>query len=129
MIDLKATNKKLQQRSRNIIRGVCELAKSASDEELDTLLLKCGGSVKLAVASILLQAPIPEAAKYLQRAEGVLANALAIGNTAERQVSAQNGLDQNEYVLCVDGGGSKCAAVVLGSNGDVGRGEAGGCNV
>ncbi|OBT74309.1 hypothetical protein VF21_06897 [Pseudogymnoascus sp. 05NY08] len=119
MIDLKATNNKLQQRSRNIIRTICGPSASVSDDELDRILALCNGSVKLAVATILLQVSSDEAAKRLETAKGVLADVLYVGPMVE----------DSHFVLCVDGGGSKCAAVLLGRNGEEGRGEAGECNV
>lgn len=119
MIDLKATNNKLQQRSRNIIRTICGPSAPVSDDELDRILALCNGSVKLAVATILLQVSGDEATKRLEAANGVLADVLDDKPTSE----------DRHFVLCVDGGGSKCAAVLLGRNGEEGRGEAGECNV
>ena len=129
MIDLKATNKKLQQRSRNIIRTVCGPSVSSSDEDLDALLLACEGSVKLAIATIMLQVSVPEATERLRNVDGILANLLDTGLAVGQDAPGFNSAFQEDYVLCVDGGGSKCAAVVLGSNGEMGRGESGGCNV
>lgn len=119
MIDLKATNNKLQQRSRNIIRTICGPSAPVLDDELDQVLVLCNGSVKLAVATILLQVSGDEAAKRLEAAKGVLADVLDVKPMAE----------DSHFVLCVDGGGSKCAAVLLGRNREEGRGEAGECNV
>lgn len=129
MIDLKATNEKLQQRSRNIIRTICGQLSPSSDEELDLLLTACEGSVKLAVASILLQIPVAQAAERLKVARGVLADVLDNQKAEISSKLAVNGAMPEDYVLCVDGGGSKCAAVLLGKNGEIGRGEAGECNV
>ena len=129
MIDLKATNEKLQQRSRNIIRQMCGLLSPKSDEGLDAVLAACEGSVKLAVATILLQTSIPEAKGRLEDAHGILADVLKDLNNTSRDSSAPNGGELDGYVLCVDGGGSKCAAVVFGKNGEIGRGEAGECNL
>lgn len=119
MIDLKATNNKLQQRSRNIIRTICGQSAPVSDDELDQILALCNGSVKLAVATIILRVSGDEATKQLNAAKGVLADVLDNKPTSE----------DRHFVLCVDGGGSKCAAVLLGRNGEEGRGEAGECNV
>lgn len=129
MIDLKATNEKLQQRARNIVRTICGSSSRESDEELDLLLEKCKGSVKLAVATILLDLPAHEAAGRLEAAGGVLAKVLKPKNVAASNSLGTNGDLPNNFVLCVDGGGSKCAAVLLGPNGQEGRGEAGECNV
>lgn len=129
MIDLKATNKKLQQRSRDIIRTICGPTSPSSDEELDLLLVACDGSVKLAAATILLGTSVEEAGKHLNNAGGVLAEVLNPSTNKESCVS--NGCDEGpgDYVLCVDGGGSKCAAVLMGRAGQIGRGEGGQCNV
>jgi N-acetylmuramic acid 6-phosphate etherase len=129
MIDLKATNKKLQQRARNIIRAICGSSSPESDEELDLVLEKCRGSVKLAVATILLDLSAHEAAGHLETAGGVLAKVLKQNNRATETSCEINEISASDFVLCVDGGGSKCAAVLLGPKGQEGRGEAGECNV
>ena len=129
MIDLKATNIKLQQRARNIIKTICGPLSPNSDGEIDALLEACDGSVKLAVTTILLHTPPMHGKELLKEAGGVLAIALSNFRTDQ---SGSNGLSRNEegkFVLCIDVGGSKCAAVVLGTNGEEGRGEAEGCNV
>jgi N-acetylmuramic acid 6-phosphate etherase len=129
MIDLKATNKKLQQRSRNIIRAMCGPSSPNSDNELDHILETCHGSVKLAVATILLQTSVQEAAKRLEEAHGVLAKGLKNKKTISPTLAETTDGVIEKFVLCVDGGGSKCAAVLLGPNGEEGSGEAGECNV
>ncbi|EXJ62790.1 hypothetical protein A1O7_03229 [Cladophialophora yegresii CBS 114405] len=125
MVDLKATNLKLQQRSRNILRTVCGLRCPKSDEDLDNLLHNCDGSVKLAITTLSLGVSVSEAGRRLDATGGVLANLL-------EQVSTpwlpQNSESQR-YLLCVDGGGSKCAAAVLSVDGEYGQGVSSGCNV
>ena len=64
----------------------------------------------------------------MQAAGDVLANLLEThqdvkANVSETSVNAEAG-----YVLCVDGGGSKCSAVIISSDGAVGHGESGPCN-
>jgi N-acetylmuramic acid 6-phosphate etherase len=129
MIDLKATNEKLQQRSRNIIRTICGPLCPSADEELDGLLAATGGSVKLAVATLLLQIPADETKERLREAGGVLAKVLNDSNEPEASKIITNREDSEKYILCVDAGGSKCAAVILLDNGEIGRGESDGCNV
>jgi hypothetical protein len=129
MIDLKATNKKLQQRARNIIRAICGSSSPESDEELDLVLEKCKGSVKLAVATILLNISAHEAAGRLEAAGGVLSKVLKQNNSTAIISLGVNRNSASDFVLCVDGGGSKCAAFLLGPGGQEGRGEAGECNV
>jgi N-acetylmuramic acid 6-phosphate etherase len=129
MIDLKATNKKLQQRSRNIIRTLCGPSNPKSDEELDHILETCNGSVKLAVVTILLQISAREGTERLEAAGGVRAKVLKQNNTIRPIFTVANGTSFNDFVLCIDGGGSKCAAVLLGPDQQEGKGEAGECNV
>ncbi|KAH8812483.1 putative glucokinase regulator family protein [Xylogone sp. PMI_703] len=129
MVDLKATNKKLLQRSRNIVRTICGISSPGSDEEIDALLRTCNGSVKLAVATILLQTSVSDAAAHLKGSDNVLAAALSNIKSSLTGI-IENGREHGqEYALCVDVGGSKCAAVLLGKNGEEGKGEASGCNV
>lgn len=124
MVDLRATNLKLQQRSRNILRSICGPKCPQADEELDALLSTCDGSVKVAIVSLSLGVQVPEARNRLNIAGGVLAKVLEEGHNSP----ATTGID-SEYVLCVDGGGSKCAAAIISADGTLSCGEAGGCNV
>ncbi|KIX10133.1 uncharacterized protein Z518_01214 [Rhinocladiella mackenziei CBS 650.93] len=119
MVDLKATNLKLQQRSRNILRSICGSSCPSSDSELDDRLKSCGRSTKLAIAALSLGVPVSEAKQRLAEAGGVLATVLT------KPVSDMTA----DSVLCIDGGGSKCAAVIMSPDGTKGYGEAGGCNV
>lgn len=129
MIDVKATNEKLRQRSRNIIRTICGPSCPTSEEELDIIITACNGSVKLAVATILLQATADDAARRLEVTHGVLSDVLK-HSTIDHLSPTETDCDSDSaFVLCVDGGGSKCAAILLGKDGQEGRGEAGECNV
>jgi N-acetylmuramic acid 6-phosphate etherase len=128
MVDLKPSNNKLRQRSRNIIRSLSGHRAPSSDEEIDALLSETGGSVKLALAVLLLDANVDEARKRLNAAGGRLSEA------AQKTIPSNPGPLQADaslsgLVLCVDGGATKCAAVVMDSSGRVGRGQAGPCNV
>ncbi|OAL22400.1 hypothetical protein AYO20_11186 [Fonsecaea nubica] len=129
MVDLRATNFKLQQRSRNILRAICGTQCPDSDADLDALLASCQGSVKLAIATIGLGTSVEEAKRRLEDAGGVLANVLK--KPPHEYTKSQPTADSRapEYVLCVDGGGSKCAAVVTSADGQIGYGEGPGCNV
>ncbi|EXJ72161.1 uncharacterized protein A1O5_04665 [Cladophialophora psammophila CBS 110553] len=129
MVDLKATNFKLQQRSRNMLRTICGSRCPDSDASLDALLESCQGSVKLAIATLGLGTPVAEAKQRLEEAGGILANVLKkTTNGCSNGQTTANG-DAPDYVLCVDGGGSKCAAVVMSADGQRGYGEGPGCNV
>jgi len=124
MIDVRSSNLKLQQRSKNIIRTICGEKTPDAEEELEKLLASCSGSVKLAVATILLETTIPVAKRRLDDAGGVLTDIL---QSSKPQYTKR--LNTGDFVLCVDAGGSKCSAVILGKNGELGQGEAGECNV
>ena len=123
MIDVKPTNVKLQRRARRIIREICRDRCQQSDAELDDVLQVCDRSVKLVAAHIYLGISVEEAKLRLQEANGLLANLL-------KAPKDDNEVDKGmvQYVLCVDGGGSKCEAVILREDGAKGTGEAGPCN-
>ncbi|KAI0453796.1 putative glucokinase regulator family protein [Xylaria acuta] len=125
MIDVKATNIKLKQRARNILRFVGGSTCTQSDAELDQILERCYGSVKLAAATIVLKLSVAEAEDRLKRNKGVLARVFgeAHGKGAEQES------DDDGLVLCVDAGGTSCKAVIMSKGGEMGMGTAGPCNV
>jgi N-acetylmuramic acid 6-phosphate etherase len=125
MIDVKATNIKLKQRARNILRFVGGNACTQTDEELDSILQDCRGSVKLAAVTIVLKVPVVEAEDRLLRNKGVLARVL---EEAREKETHQQGQDDG-LVLCVDAGGTSCKAVIMSKDGEMGTGTAGPCNV
>ena len=131
MVDLKASNLKLEQRSRNIIRKLGGPACPAMDSEIDALLVACGRSVKLALATLALGVTPEEARKQLEVGGGKLATVLQSSTVGQ---SRANGTSEGlpgeipPLVIYIDGGGSKCAATVVSSHGQVGEGEAGPCN-
>lgn len=125
MIDVKATNMKLKQRARNILRFVGGDACTQSDEELDEILQACRGSVKLAAVTIVLKVSVMEAEERLQRNQGVLARVFE----EAREQKAQTQDDDEGLVLCVDAGGTSCKAVIMSKAGEIGTGIAGPCNV
>jgi N-acetylmuramic acid 6-phosphate etherase len=130
MIDLKATNIKLQQRAKNILRFVGGAACTQSDEELEHMLVASSGSVKLAAASIVLGVSVEEAKKRLEKHHGVLAR--VFDEERERQRHGQSSQCQGQgqgLMLCVDAGGTSCKAVVTAEDGSMGHGVAGPCNV
>ena len=76
MVDWKATNLKLKQISRNIIRKI-ELAVSRlTDEKLDGLITFCGGIVKLVLMTLKTRLLRMKCEKRLERVEGILLQAL-----------------------------------------------------
>ncbi|GAP89460.2 putative N-acetylmuramic acid 6-phosphate etherase [Rosellinia necatrix] len=126
MIDVKATNLKLKQRARNILRFVGGDACTQSDTELDHILENCHGSVKLAAIVIVLKVPVAEAEDRLQRNDGVLAR---VFGEARKEDKLQHNDDADELVLCVDAGGTSCKAIIMSQDGEMGMGIAGPCNV
>lgn len=125
MVDLRATNIKLVQRAKGILRFIGGSACNQSDEELDQILKQCRGSVKLAAVTIVLDVPVSEAEERLERHKGVLARVFEEKRVYTTREEAQS----DELVLCVDAGGSNCRAVVMSKDGVFASGMAGPCNV
>lgn len=124
MVDLVASNLKLEQRSRNMLRKLSPKCGGWSDSELDALLVKCNHSVKLAVLAAETGQSANDCARQLECVGGVLSEALIQSEVPHWPV-----MPGREFVLCVDGGGTKCAAVVADDTGIIGRGSAGPCNL
>lgn len=127
MVDLVASNLKLKQRSRNILRGISRKCNSLSDPELDALITKCNSSVKLAILVAETGEPVEACKTHLESAGGVLATALD-GAQPTQSLSPSHELSRR-FVLCIDGGGTKCAVVVADPTGLVSHGYAGPCNL
>ena len=72
MVDLRASNTKLTDRARRIVRSVTKL----SDRESQQLLDDCGGEVKTAIVSHYTGYPYAEARQLLAAADGHLRRAL-----------------------------------------------------
>lgn len=124
MVDLKVSNLKLEQRSRNILRKLSTNCGGWSDSELDVLLAKCNHSVKLAILAAETGRSAEDCARQLECVGGVLSEALI-----QTEGPHWSAIPAREFVLCVDGGGTKCAAVVADDTGIIGRGSAGPCNL
>ncbi|XWW95781.1 hypothetical protein V2A60_003748 [Cordyceps javanica] len=125
MVDLKATNIKLRQRARNILRAIGGQSCNHSDEELDAVLAASRGSTKLAAVVIVLGVTVAEAELRLARNNGVLAQVFA-----EDEVASATATDNDTgIVLCVDAGGTSCKATIISEDGAVGTGIGGPCNV
>ncbi|KAI2633446.1 putative glucokinase regulator family protein [Xylaria nigripes] len=125
MVDVKATNSKLRQRARNILRLVGGDACTQSDAELDQILSFCNGSVKLAAVTIVLNVPVPEAEDRLQRNSGILARVFEEAREKKTQPISHD----DSFVVCVDAGGTSCKAVLMSKEGETWIGTAGPCNV
>ncbi|KAK4871026.1 hypothetical protein LT330_000263 [Penicillium expansum] len=127
MVDLVASNLKLVQRSRNILRRLSGKCQSSSNTELDALLARCNASVKLAILVAETGESVETCQGYFGAAGGVLANALAAVSKPIEQKPTST--PTQKFVLCIDGGGTKCAAVVADGINVVGQGFAGPCNL
>ena len=125
---MKATNLKLKQRAKNLLRAIGGADCPAEDGELEDLLARCGGKLKLAAAAIVLKQSVPDAQASLDRNGGVLAKVIEEAK-ASKAVTQNGSLEDTAFVLCIDGGGSKTTAVLLGANGRIGIGKAGPSNL
>lgn len=123
MVDLKATNLKLKQRSRTILRAIGGAACTESNDQLDEILDACHGSTKLAAVTIVLKCSIKEAEERLRENDGVLSRVFDSAQAENKTVEPEN------LVLCVDAGGSSCKAVILSDGDSHGRGTAGPSNM
>lgn len=72
MVDVRATNEKLQARARRIVRQ----ATGVGAEEADVALTKADGSVKAAIVTLLTGVSVPEAYRLLHAADGSVRGAL-----------------------------------------------------
>jgi N-acetylmuramic acid 6-phosphate etherase len=77
MVDLRATNGKLLERSRRIVAMLTSL----SPQDADALLAECGGEVKTAIIAQRRNIPAAQARELLQRTGGRLRAALEVGET------------------------------------------------
>ncbi|KAJ5935064.1 hypothetical protein N7466_004611 [Penicillium verhagenii] len=127
MVDMVASNLKLEQRARNILRRLSAKCNIMSDSELDALLAKCSRSVKLAILVAETEASVESCQLTLTSTGGVLAMALSKALQSP-QLSSSNS-HRRLYSLCIDGGGTKCSAVIADINGVISRGSAGPCNI
>lgn len=97
-----------------------------ADSDLDDLLTKCDRSVKLAILVAETGKSVEVCKEKLRSAGGILSNALELAVPNAQSVS--NELSR-KFALCIDGGGTKCAAVVVDAAGNTSHGYAGPCNL
>ncbi|KAJ5160929.1 uncharacterized protein N7482_007933 [Penicillium canariense] len=128
MVDMVASNLKLEQRSRNMLRRLSTKCSSLSDSELDALLAQSNGSVKLAILVAETGKSAKDCQQHLDSAGGVLASAFE-GASAPAQPLCPPAAIARRFMLCIDGGGTKCAAAVTDHTGVVRHGYAGPCNL
>jgi N-acetylmuramic acid 6-phosphate etherase len=72
MVDLRASNTKLADRARRIVRAITNV----SDKEAERLLSECGGEVKTAIVSFHCGVPSGDARRILAASHGHLKRAL-----------------------------------------------------
>lgn len=128
MVDLRATNQKLRQRTERI---VCELT-GLSVDDARTLLSRCSGELKTAVVAHRRGVDADAARALLNEARGHLRAALVCGEP-EIAVSTPGRSTADDLVIGVDAGGSHVAACVArvradGSVSFIGRAAAGPAN-
>ncbi len=130
MVDLQATNQKLTDRSRRIVRALTGL----SDLQASERLLEAKGDVKTAVVMAGRSVPLATARRLLQASGGQLRGALELPVESVRQppdaIAAGKSFDA--LLLAVDGGGSKTVACLASREAEgvvpLGRGTAGPSN-
>jgi N-acetylmuramic acid 6-phosphate etherase len=128
MVDMVASNLKLEQRSRNMLRRLSPKCSSMSDSELDALLAQSKGSVKLAMLVAETGETVEVCQQHLDSAGGVLAGALDRACLSTQPLSP-NTILSRRFTLCIDGGGTKCAAAIADGSGSISHGIAGACNL
>jgi N-acetylmuramic acid 6-phosphate etherase len=124
MVDLKATNLKLIDRSKRIVRSVTELPAARANE----LLERCSGEVKTAIVAHLANVDPIAARERLANAQGRIR--LAVGS-AVRTISAVVRPVRADLVLGIDGGGTGTRTLLarMDTGEILGRGEAGPSNI
>ncbi|KAH6879870.1 putative glucokinase regulator family protein [Thelonectria olida] len=130
MIDLKATNLKLKQRAKNILRSVGGAFCPQSDQEIEALLEECEGSVKLAAAAMMLQKPVHFAHHALESNGGSLAR--VVEDPGRQHEPIPNGPadpDAESFVVAVDAGGTSCSVVLMDRSRHSWTAQGGPCNV
>jgi N-acetylmuramic acid 6-phosphate etherase len=76
MVNLEATNKKLVERGKRIVR----LATDCTQEEAEQALAQCKGNVKSAILMLLTGVTAAEAIQRLEQSQGIVAHALEVDN-------------------------------------------------
>lgn len=125
MVDLKATNVKLRQRARDVMRIVAGPSCTETDKAIDSVLRNCYGNVKLACLVLRSGLEVPSAESLLRQEHGLLSRALATQPTLNNVGTAY----PTDLVLCIDAGGTSCKAVIVSGADWVSRGVAGPCNM
>ena len=108
MVDLQATNQKLADRSRRIVRALTGL----SDQQANERLIQAKGDVKTAVVMASRSVSLATAERLLRAAGGQLRVALElpVESTVQPPDSAAPDESVETLLLAVDGGGTKTVA-------------------
>ena len=125
MVDLRATNEKLQNRTNRIIRVATGLDRDAANDQLE----KCGHELKTALVSQLAHVSAEEARERLRAANGRVRAAVGT-NGKNGHAAYRNGTE--ELVLGIDGGGTGTVVLLAKRTREgwkvLGRGESGPSN-
>lgn len=138
MIDVRAKNYKLRARGRRIIRQVCQLLQEQgytlpntllNDDELNILIEKCGGSIKLSCA-VVASGLSPEQAQHRLDLVGGNFQSLVKGicMPALGQPNGTSDTESDNIFLSIDGGGTKCAVSIVKGSTVIARARSGPCN-
>jgi N-acetylmuramic acid 6-phosphate etherase len=124
MVDLKASNRKLIDRSQRIVRTVTGLDANTAV----SLLQNCGGEVKTAIVSHLAEVSPAEARQKLHAAGGRIR--VAVGTTIKTAAAETRPL-RRDLVLGIDGGGTSTRTLLAdAATGTIlGRAEGGPSNI
>ncbi|ATY59978.1 glucokinase regulator family [Cordyceps militaris] len=143
MVDVRVHNEKLRVRGRRIVRQVCQgkdLHQTTAalldlgpqielDDVADALIVRCGGSVKLACAVGLSGLDLPDAERRLQDAHGCLSDFVLLLENGPQMAERGHQEKQPPLFLAIDGGGTKCAVSIATAHGVVvARATTGPCN-
>ncbi|KAJ5669925.1 N-acetylmuramic acid 6-phosphate etherase [Penicillium maclennaniae] len=122
-VDLVASNLKLEQRTRNTLRRLSTKCGSMTVSKLDPLLSTSNRSVEFASLVAETGESVKTCEELLKSAGCVLATALDdISRPSTQQVHIEI---SGRLMLCIDGGGTKCAAVVTNPDGLASHGYGG----
>ncbi|XWW96342.1 hypothetical protein V2A60_004315 [Cordyceps javanica] len=144
MVDVRVDNEKLRVRGRRIVSQVCrgkDLQKNAAallrldqetalDDLIDALIVRCGGSVKLACAVGASGLDLSDAKRRLQDVHGCLSDFISsLERGCPLTVVSVSPEKTPRLFLAIDGGGTKCAVSISTAQGVVAKAVTGPCNL
>jgi N-acetylmuramic acid 6-phosphate etherase len=110
MVDLRATNTKLVERTRRIVMMLTDL----SHDDAEAVLSRCDGELKTAIVTHKCDIEPTEARQRLDRSGGHLRQALELEQIADELKpsvkTAESDFQGNDLVFGLDGGGTKTVA-------------------